>query len=139
LEGTSNLFVYGTLLLDDVVSALLDRIPHHQDATAPGWQVVRLPHKHYPGLVPGHGEATGKVFTDLTETEWATLDTFEDPAYTLTAVQVLPPLETDAFAYIWPGEHINQLWSTADLGRDDLAIYLDRCRKWRQRYDQRTS
>jgi hypothetical protein len=28
LEGTSKLFVYGTLLLDDVVNILIDRIPH---------------------------------------------------------------------------------------------------------------
>ena len=48
LEGTSKLFAYGTLLLDDVVSALIDRIPHHQDATAPGWRVVRLPLRVYP-------------------------------------------------------------------------------------------
>ena len=136
---TSNLFVYGTLLLDDIISALIDRIPRHQDATAPGWQVVRLPQKDYPGLVPGGGQAIGKVFTDLTEAEWCTLDTFEDPAYTLTPVRVVPSFETDVLAYIWPGEHTDQPWSATDLGRDDLATYLDRCRRWRQRYEQRSS
>jgi gamma-glutamylcyclotransferase (GGCT)/AIG2-like uncharacterized protein YtfP len=136
LEGTSRLFVYGTLILDDVVSTLIDRVPHCQDATAPGWQVVRLPQRVYPGLVPGKGEANGKVFTDLTDAEWTTLDAFEDPAYTLAAVRVLHPLEADALAYIWQGEHIDHPWSTADFGRDELADYLDRCRRWRQRYEQ---
>ena len=135
-EGTSKLFVYGTLLLNDVVNTLLDRIPHCLDARAPGWRIVRLPHKAYPGLIPGEGEANGRIFTDLTDAEWATLDTFEDPAYTLAVVRVLTPLETDAFTYIWRGEHAGQSWSTAELGRHELADYLDRCLSWRRRYDQ---
>ncbi len=116
---------------------LIDRIPHYQDATAPGWQVVRLPERVYPGLVPGQGEANGKVFTDLTDTEWTTLDAFEDPAYTLTALRVLLPLETDALAYVWRGEHVDQPWSSTDFGRDQLVDYLDRCHRWRRHYEQR--
>lgn len=138
MEGTGKLFVYGTLVLDDVVSTLLDRIPHYQDATAPGWRIVRLPHRVYPGLVPGQGEANGKVFTDLTDAEWTTLDAFEDPAYTLAAVRVLPPAETDSLAYIWRNEHVDQAWSTIDFGRNELADYLDRCRRWRRHYEQRS-
>jgi gamma-glutamylcyclotransferase (GGCT)/AIG2-like uncharacterized protein YtfP len=136
LAGTSKLFVYGTLLLDDVVNTLLDRIPRHQQATAPGWRIVRLPDKAYPGLIPGDREANGRIFTDLTNAEWATLDAFEDPAYVLAAVRVLTPLQTDALTYIWRGEHVDQSWATADLARHELADYLDRCRSWRRRYDQ---
>lgn len=138
MEGTSKLFVYGTLILDDVVGTLIDRIPHYQDATAPGWRVVRLPGRVYPGLISGQSEANGKIFTDLTDAEWTTLNAFEDPDYTLAAVQVLAPLETDALAYIWQGEHVDQPWSPTDLDRDELADYLDRCRRWRQRYEQRS-
>ena len=135
-EEANRLFVYGTLLLDDVVSILIDRMPHYLAAKAPGWRIVRLPQKVYPGLVPGQGEANGKVFTDLTDAEWDTLDAFEDSAYTLAAVRVLAPLEMDAFAYVWRGEHVDQLWSTADFGRNELADYVDLCRNWRRRYDQ---
>jgi gamma-glutamylcyclotransferase (GGCT)/AIG2-like uncharacterized protein YtfP len=138
LEETGKLFVYGTLVFDDVVSTLIDRIPHYQEATAPGWRVVRLPQKVYPGLIPGESKANGKVFTDLTHAEWTTLDAFEDPAYTLAPVRVLP-LETDALAYTWRGEHLDQPWSTADFGRDERADYLVRCRRWRRRYEQRSS
>jgi gamma-glutamylcyclotransferase (GGCT)/AIG2-like uncharacterized protein YtfP len=136
LEETSNLFVYGTLLFDDVISALIDRIPTYLNATAPGWRVVRLPERRYPGLVPDQCEANGKVFIDLTNAEWAILDAFEDPAYTLTAVRILPSLETDALAYVWRGEHVNQSWSTAEFGRDELIDYLDRCINWKRHYDQ---
>ena len=141
MAETNKLFVYGTLLLDDVVSALIGRIPHYQHAVAPGWQVVRLPQRDYPGLVPGHGDATGKVYTDLDDAEWATLDAFEDCAYTLATVRVLLPskIENDALSYVWRGEHIDQPWTTTDFGRDELTNYLDRCRIWRQRYEQRSS
>jgi gamma-glutamylcyclotransferase (GGCT)/AIG2-like uncharacterized protein YtfP len=138
-EATSKLFVYGTLLLDDVISALIDRIPNYQDATSPGWRVVRLPQRVYPGLVPGGDEANGRVFTDLTDAEWATLDAFEDPAYTLSAVRILLPLETKALAYTWKGDHVDRAWSITDFSRDELADYLDRCRRWRQRFEWRSS
>lgn len=134
-EGVSKLFVYGTLLLDDVVNTLIDRIPHYKEVTAPGWRVVCLPRRAYPGLVSGKGETKGKVFTNLTDAEWAILDAFEDPAYTLAAVRVLTPLETDVLAYIWQGEHVDQPWSIADFGREELADYLGRCRTWRRRYE----
>jgi gamma-glutamylcyclotransferase (GGCT)/AIG2-like uncharacterized protein YtfP len=138
---TNKLFVYGTLLLDDVVSAVIGRVPHYENAVAPGWQVVCLPERAYPGLIPGQGEAAGKVFTDLTDAEWATLDAFEDPAYNLIAVRVLlsTEIEMDAFSYIWRGDHIDQPWLATDFGRNELANYLDRCRNWRQRYEQRSS
>jgi gamma-glutamylcyclotransferase (GGCT)/AIG2-like uncharacterized protein YtfP len=141
LAETNKLFVYGTLLLDDVISAVIGRIPHHQNAVAPGWQVVRLPQRVYPGLIPGRGEAVGKVFTDLANAEWSILDAFEDSAYTLAIVSVRLTSETvtNALSYIWRGEHIDQPWSLADFGRDELIKYLDRCRSWRRRYDENTS
>ena len=73
------------------------------------------------------------------DAERATLDAFEDPAYTLAAVRVLAPLEMDAFGYVWQGEHVDQAWSTADFGRNELADYVDLCRNWRRRYDQRAA
>lgn len=114
----------------------MGRVPQYQEAAAPGWRVVCLPNRVYPGLVPGQDEASGKVFTDLTEAEWIILDAFEDPGYTLAAVQLTTPLETDALTYIWRGEHADQSWSNADFHRDELADYLDRCHNWRRRYER---
>lgn len=92
-------------------------------------------------MLPGQGEAAGKVFTNLTNVEWETLDAFEDPAYTLATVKVLLSAETEmnALSYVWRGDHIDQAWSATDFGRDELTHYLDRCRNWRQRYEKRSS
>ena len=59
-EETSKLFIYGTLHLDDVISILINRIPRYLVAKAPGWRIVHLPQKVYPGLVPDQGEAKEK-------------------------------------------------------------------------------
>jgi len=100
-----------------------------------GWHFYRKG----SGVGSRSGEAKGKVFTDLTDTEWAILDAFEDSAYTHAAVRVMLPVEAEAFAYIWDGKHVDQAWSIAGFGRDELADYLDRCRRWRRLYEQRSS
>lgn len=87
-------------------------------------------------MIPGQGEANGKVFTDLTNAEWTILDAFEDPSHTLAAVRLNSPTEADALTCVWQGEHVDQAWSNADFDRCELARYLDRCRNWRRQYEQ---
>lgn len=132
---TNNLFVYGTLVIDDVIRTLIDRVPTHETVAARGWRVARLPERPYPGLVPGDGEAPGRLYTELTPAEWTTLDAFEDPVYSLTSIEVLPG-PRQALAYVWPEAPLVGTWSITDLSRADLANYLQRCQAWRNRYEQ---
>lgn len=129
------MFVYGTLVIDQVIRTLIDRVPAHEPVTAHGWRVARLPDRPYPGLVPDGGQAPGRLYTDLTPREWATLDAFEDPTYTLTTIDVHPGPRS-ALAYIWPAEHHRTLWSLDDFSATGLTHYLERCAAWRQRYEQ---
>jgi gamma-glutamylcyclotransferase (GGCT)/AIG2-like uncharacterized protein YtfP len=123
--ATSDLFVYGTLVLDQVISTLIDRVPAHEPVTAQGWRIARLPDRPYPGLVPDTDQAPGRLYTDLTDSEWATLDAFEDPAYTLTTFEVLPGPRL-ALAYTWPDEHLSGAWpSTASAQPISLTISND--------------
>lgn len=56
------LFAYGSLLLDEVIAALLDRVPEHERARAPGYRVSKLPDQSYPGLVHDlSSEAHGRI------------------------------------------------------------------------------
>src|SRR5712671_5682844 len=82
------LFVYGTLLFPEVLRALLDRLPNRVPASAPGWRVVALPGRVYPGLVRDTETATGLVLTDLGAHEWQILDTFEDELYDLRCLSL---------------------------------------------------
>ena len=129
------MFVYGTLVLDQVIRILIDRVPAHEPATAHGWRVVRLPDRPYPGLVSDDGQAHGRLYTDLTASEWATLDAFEDPIYVLTTI-VISPGARPALAYIWPNEHLPSAWTLDDFNATNLTPYLERCAAWRERYQQ---
>lgn len=56
------LFAYGSLLVDAVVAALIDRVPEYEVTAAPGYRVARLPGKPYPGLVHDESaEAPGRI------------------------------------------------------------------------------
>lgn len=132
--ATPDLFVYGTLIVDKVVSALLDRVPAHEETLALGWRVAQLPGKPYPGLVRDeHTDARGRVYLDLSREEWVTLDAFEDPRYALAELQV----ETGrlALAYVWPDDRLSAAWSVKHFTDAELRSYLERCAAWRDRYD----
>lgn len=133
--GTPELFVYGTLALDDVVRALIERVPAYQDTSAPGWRAARLPGLPYPGLVADESaEAPGRVYTDLSDAEWTVLDAFEDPTYVVTPVVVRH--ERTALAYVWPNDSLPGTWATDSLVDDELELYLRRCLAWRARFER---
>ncbi|MDQ2709051.1 MAG: gamma-glutamylcyclotransferase [Actinomycetota bacterium] len=76
--GTADLFAYGTLVIDDVITALICRVPSWIRATAPGWRAAGIPDRDYPGLIPNlSSSAGGRIYRDLTPTEWILLDDFE--------------------------------------------------------------
>ncbi len=135
--GTPDLFVYGTLALDDVVRTLIDRVPASEQTSAPGWRAARLPDLPYPGLVRDlEAEATGRVYTDLSETEWNVLDAFEDPTYSVEVVRLRAG--RSSLAYVWPDEALLDSWSTGSLEGADMQTYLDRCARWRARWEARS-
>lgn len=136
---TPDLFAYGTLAIDDVISTLIDRIPAFDNVAAHGWRTSRLPGLPYPGLVASAGDvAAGRVYTDLTQTEWVVLDAFEDPVYTLTEVR-LAPSNTTALAYVWPDAVEAAVWRPDSLTGNSLTEYLERCKRWRQRHEHAAS
>ena len=135
--GTPDLFVYGTLALDDVVRTLIDRVPASEHTSAPGWRAARLPDLPYPGLVrDSEAEAPGRVYTDLTDTEWNVLDAFEDPTYSVEVVRLRS--DRASLAYVWPDEALADVWSTDSLAGDEMQAYLERCARWRARFESRS-
>lgn len=122
------LFCYGTLQFDDVLRALLGRVPEQYPASAPGYRAAALEGRAYPGLVAQASDcsATGVLLTDLSEAEWRILDAFEDPRYELRQVSL-----SDGgygWAYMWPGEDVRmEDWDAAEFEAQHLATYADRC------------
>jgi gamma-glutamylcyclotransferase (GGCT)/AIG2-like uncharacterized protein YtfP len=91
----------------------------------------------YPALVAGDGTAHGTLLTGLTRAEWNTLDAFEDTVYDLQKL-VLDGGRT-GWAYVCAddSETLPDAWDMEHFGRHEIEPYLDRCRQWRARYEQR--
>jgi gamma-glutamylcyclotransferase (GGCT)/AIG2-like uncharacterized protein YtfP len=137
VEPEAALFVYGSLRFPDVLRVLLDRVPNSFPAAVDGWRVAALRDRVYPALVPAEKSANGLVINGLTPDEWNTLDAFEDNLYTLRRLATKDG--NYAWAYVTEDDNPTVLtnnWDPDAFRRDDLTAYLERCRNWRQRYEQ---
>ncbi|XP_011075868.1 AIG2-like protein D [Sesamum indicum] len=101
----SNVFVYGSLLADDVVRLLLGRVPPSSPAVLPHYQRFSIKACVYPAIVPAQAKkVNGKVLFGITPPELYILDEFEDVEYERTTADVLledgsETLQADI--YVW--------------------------------------
>jgi gamma-glutamylcyclotransferase (GGCT)/AIG2-like uncharacterized protein YtfP len=114
------LFVYGSLQFPEVLFALLDRVPPHTPAQAPGWRATALPERVYPGLVPADSTATGYLLTEITAQERQVVDAFEDPVYDLRRLELADNRHGWTYVCNPEAEVLAVPWSA-----------------WRQRYEDR--
>ncbi|KAL6578604.1 AIG2-like protein D [Orobanche minor] len=103
--SVSNVFVYGSLLSDDVVRALLCRVPPSLPAALPSYQRFSIKGRVYPAIIPAvDKKVIGKVLLDLTPHELHILDAFEDVEYERTSVDVFlgdGSQKLKAYTYVW--------------------------------------
>jgi gamma-glutamylcyclotransferase (GGCT)/AIG2-like uncharacterized protein YtfP len=130
------LFVYGTLLFPEVLSALLGRVPESEPATVEGWRVAALPGRVYPGLVPGRGVTKGLLITGLTADEWRMLDTFESDEYQLRRVSVADGRRPWTYVLASESNASSDDWNATDFRTHELAAYVERCARWRRQYQR---
>jgi len=130
------LFAYGTLRFPDVLRTLLDRVPSSSPSSVSGWRVAALRERVYPALVPAEGTANGLVLTGLSRTEWHTLDAFEDDLYDLRLLTLNDARHAWAYVTGPTPAVLPDDWDIDAFGRDALSGYLERCRRWRKRYEQ---
>lgn len=121
------LFVYGTLLFDEVVEPLLGRLPRSEPAVLQGHQARRLPDVVWPGLILQVGESVvGRVFTDLTPGERVVLDDYEDEYYDLVAVNVaLDAADIFAATYRVPRAMVApEIWTPEWFSSEHLGDFV---------------
>ena len=86
---SKRLFVYGSLLNDEVTDALLGAPLSRQPATLHGYQRVVVKGESYPGIFVDESACVeGQVITGLTAEQWQQLDTFEGEYYARETVTV---------------------------------------------------
>ncbi|MFL6137611.1 MAG: gamma-glutamylcyclotransferase family protein [Frankiaceae bacterium] len=124
------LFVYGTLTVDEVLRALIGRVPARRPGAVAGWRAAALRGHPFPGLVPADGEARGFVLTDLADGELDLLDAFEGPAYERQPLELTDG--TAVVGYVWLDEPraLADDWDVERFRSDELPAYLERCAAW---------
>lgn len=100
-----NVFVYGSLMAEEVVRVLLHRVPQSSPAILNGYHRFSIKGRVYPAILPVEvKKVTGKVLLGITVPELDILDTFEDVEYERTTVEVSLMNTSDklqAETYVW--------------------------------------
>ncbi|KAF3781012.1 AIG2-like protein [Nymphaea thermarum] len=114
-----NVFVYGTLLADEVVHVLLKRVPDSAPAILPNYHRYSIKNRVYPAILPVDKiEVIGKVLFEITDPELRILDEFEDFEYERNVVEVSLVESSEivqAYAYVWRNKSDPDLYGDWDL------------------------
>lgn len=117
--GAHNVFVYGSLLADEVVQVLLKRIPSSSPAVLPGYHRFSIKGRVYPAILPVENKnVVGRVLMGITNPELDILDIFEDVEYVRDSVEV--SLEDNlekrqTYAYVWDDKNDPDLYGEWDF------------------------
>ncbi|CAA7033072.1 unnamed protein product [Microthlaspi erraticum] len=114
-----SVFVYGSLMADDVVRLLLKRVPHTASAILPDFHRFSIKGRVYPTILPAEADkVSGKVLFGITDDELYILDEFEDIEYTRENVQVLLTDSSEKLqtkTYVWANKDDPDLYGTWDF------------------------
>ncbi|KAF3635979.1 hypothetical protein BC332_01182 [Capsicum chinense] len=114
-----NVFVYGSLLHDDVVRALLKRLPHSSPAILHDFHRFSIKGCVYPAILPVQNKKVkGKVLSGITIPELDILDKFEDVEYERRTVVVTLTDSSNTLkveAYIWADQNDPNLYGEWDF------------------------
>lgn len=83
------MFVYGSLMTDEVVSAIINRVPPSSPALLLDHHRFNVKGRIYPAILPVESKkVAGKVIMGVTDAELILLDAFEDFEYVRRRVQI---------------------------------------------------
>lgn len=102
-QGRYQIFVYGTLLVPEVMQRVTGRQPPGRPATLKGYQRYRLHQRSYPGIVPEPAAEVAGLLYSVDSRILTTLDRYEDPYYERCPVIVETASgKHEAYAYVIP-------------------------------------
>ncbi|CAN8314941.1 unnamed protein product [Cochlearia groenlandica] len=116
-----SVFVYGSLMSDDVVGLLLRRLPPTSSAILPNFHRFSIKGRVYPAILPAESDkVSGKVLFGITDDELNVLDEFEDTEYVRNNnVHVLLTADNSeklqAKTYVWANKDDHDLYGTWDF------------------------
>jgi len=127
-----NVFVYGTLMFDEVWQQLSSRRYQKMDVVLADFIRLKVRGEEYPGIVPSSGNRVpGQLILDVTPDDIQQLDIFEGEYYQREQVNVLSgnkeyPADTYVFRKKYQSLLSTEEWD-ADIFKDDgLPSFLFR-------------
>eukprot|EP00894_Picocystis_sp_ML_P004884 jgi/Pico_ML_1/55401/g1091.t1 len=139
---TTRMFAYGTLLVDQVVEALLQRPVERKPAVLQDYKRFRIKGKPYPAIVQWKGgKVEGSVF-DVDQKEMKLLDIYEGDDYDRIVAEVMArdesgsevALPTQVYAYPELTEEMDGEWDPEDFNEHHLGEYVALCTALRKEF-----
>jgi gamma-glutamylcyclotransferase (GGCT)/AIG2-like uncharacterized protein YtfP len=131
-----SLFVYGTLVLPEVMEAVAGRAFASRPAELPGFAPVRRRNPGFPGHAPRPGATTsGRLCEGVGWAALELLDDFEGDLYERLRLPVRPSggAAEEAHVYVIRPEHRDLLtpepWDPQYFAERHLSAYLAGCRR----------
>lgn len=96
-------FVYGTLLVPDIMREVTGRQYAGESAVLPGYRRYRIRHRSYPGIIAEPGASVTGTLFNMGPVALAAIDRYEDACYERRPVTVAVNGEPrQAYAYVIP-------------------------------------
>jgi gamma-glutamylcyclotransferase (GGCT)/AIG2-like uncharacterized protein YtfP len=128
-----NLFTYGSLMCEDIMSAVVGGSLRRTRALLPRYRRLLVKNEHYPAVVPSIDDSVdGIVYHDISPEGWSRLDNFEGEMYSRRLVAVLYENgdEAQVYCYVFKPEFQQQLtaeeWDFDMFLRRDKSFFLTR-------------
>ena len=125
------LFVYGSLMNDEVTQALLQCPLMREPAMLKGYQRVGVRGASYPGIfAKANEQVAGQVISGLTADQWHRLDEFEGEYYsrTLVTVELTSGEGCEAWAYVFKDDYFSLLsdepWCNEVFKSRDMTTFV---------------
>ena len=121
----SNLFVYGSLMNDEIVSALTGTTFAKVPAELDDFLVSKVPGKATPGMIRMEGLiARGFILLDIHPDSLKLIEDWEGNSYTLIETKTVNNKVDNCSSFLWLGDVLNVPWDNATFRKNDLRWYL---------------
>lgn len=125
-----NLFVYGSLMYEEIWRRLVSREFQRMPARLDGYRRLRIRGEDYPGLVKGAGTVSGRVWLGVDEDTLKRIDRFEAECYRRVSGRVVNDagVEMPADFFEIKESHMSLVedveWDTREFERSGLARFV---------------
>lgn len=130
-EMDINVFVYGTLLNDEILSVLLNQVPVKVHANLSGFKRVKVMGESYPAIYPDQdNQVDGALLVGLKYHDLICLDAFEGSHYKRKTVSVCTKNEViqNCMTYVFKPEYYKFLssepWCNKSFRQKHLKQFL---------------